>query len=54
MPQSKVSEVKSRMRDILFSNKLEKQIHPVSWLVRKFWPIPGWTDEELKKLEENN
>lgn len=29
-----------------------KKMRNVSWLVEKFWPIPGWTDETLAKLKE--
>lgn len=31
------------------------QKRPLSWLLEKFWPIPGWTQEqldEIKKLEK--
>jgi len=31
----------------------DKQIHPVSWLVEKFYPVPGWSDEDLRKLKES-
>jgi hypothetical protein len=37
-------------RDLFFNNKWDKQIHPLSWLIKKFWPIKGWTDEDLAKL----
>lgn len=26
--------------------------HPLSWLVEKFWPVEGWTDEDLAQLKE--
>jgi ribosomal protein L37E len=26
-------------------------IHPLSWLVEKFWPVPGWTEAELAELK---
>ena len=26
-----------------------KAIHPLSWLVEKFWPVPGWTEADLKE-----
>jgi glycosyltransferase involved in cell wall biosynthesis len=41
-------------RDLFFNNKLPNQIHPISWLVEKFWPVKGWTDEDLAKLKGNN
>ena len=44
---------KENVRKLLWSGKWEKQIHPVSWLVEKFWPVKGWTEEDLKKLKDN-
>ena len=43
---------KSYARDLFFNNKWSKQIHPLSWLLERFWPIPGWNDEELAKAQE--
>ena len=28
-----------------------KQIYPASWLVEKFWPVKGWTQEALDNLK---
>jgi len=39
------------LREIFFNNKWEKQIHPLHWLVEKFWPIPGWSEKDLAKLK---
>jgi len=44
MPKSKVDEAKSRMRDMLYGNKLPHQVRPLSWLIEKFWPVPGWEE----------
>lgn len=44
---------KAFARDLFFNDKWEKQVRPLSWLVEKFWPVPGWTDEDLKKLKAN-
>lgn len=44
-------EAKKRVTDAVYNYKLPKQIYPVSWLVQKFWPVPGWTQEELTKLK---
>jgi len=30
----------------------DKAIHPLSWLLEKFWPVPGWTEEELVAQKE--
>jgi hypothetical protein len=35
----------------IFSNKWDKAIHPLSWLVERFWPVPGWKQEDLDKLK---
>ncbi len=46
-------KTKKNVKDFLWSGKWEKQIHPVSWLVEKFWPVKGWTEDDLEKLKEN-
>jgi glycosyltransferase involved in cell wall biosynthesis len=50
-PGKKVEAAKSYARDLFFNNKWPKQVHRLSWLVEKFWPIPGWTDEDLKRIQ---
>lgn len=45
-------KTKDNVKEIIWNNKLPNQIHPLSWLLEKFWPVPGWTEEDLKKLEE--
>lgn len=40
-------------KELFFGNKWEKQIYPLSWLVEKFWPVKGWTEEDLEKLKAN-
>jgi len=54
-PQSgrQVQENKKRVKDLFWNNKWPKQIHPLSWLVEKFWPVPGWTEEQLKNLKSS-
>jgi len=47
-----VQGAKHRAKDIFFNMKWEKQTKPLSWLVEKFWPVKGWTDEDLKNLKE--
>lgn len=46
-------KAKNYARNLFFNNNWDKQIHPLSWLVEKFWPVPGWTSEDLMKLKEN-
>lgn len=49
--QSKIDKAKAIAKDTFFNNKWEKQERPLSWLVERFWPIPGWTDEDLAKIK---
>jgi ribosomal protein L37E len=53
-PQSgrQAGQTKKQVRDLFFNNKWPKAIHPLSWLVEKFWPINGWQQEDLDKLKE--
>jgi glycosyltransferase involved in cell wall biosynthesis len=44
---------KNYARDLFFNNKWPQQIYPLSWLVEKFWPVKGWTEEQLQRLKEN-
>lgn len=50
--QNKVNEAKAKAKAQFFQGRLENQIHPLSWLVEKFWPVYGWTDADLQKLKE--
>lgn len=47
-----VGFAKQKAKEIFFNNKFEKQIKPLSWLLDKFYPIKGWTDEDIKKIKE--
>jgi len=49
---SQVQNAKKRAKDIFFNNKWVKQEKPLLWLIEKFWPVKGWTDEDLQKLKE--
>jgi glycosyltransferase involved in cell wall biosynthesis len=52
-PQSgkQVQHAKKYAKELFFENKWPKQIYPLSWLVEKFWPVPGWTQEQLDNLK---
>jgi glycosyltransferase involved in cell wall biosynthesis len=50
-PGTAVQAAKAKARDLFFNNKWEGAIRPLSWLVEKFWPVPGWTDEDLERLK---
>ncbi len=46
-------KAKRYAKNLFFDNNWPKQIRPLSWLVEKFWPIKGWTDDDLQKLKNN-
>jgi len=48
---SAVSHAKKTAKDLFFAGTWEKQIRPLSWLIEKFWPVPGWKPEDLAKLK---
>lgn len=45
------NKAKQLSKKIWFDNLWPKQIYPLSWLLEKFWPVPGWTEEEFAKLK---
>ncbi len=52
-PASGRSTEKAKLyaRDLFFNNKWPKAKRPLSWLIRKFAPVPGWDEEKIKQLE---
>lgn len=50
---NQVQNAKRKAHDLFFNNKWEKQIHPISWLVEKFWPVNKWVQEDLDKLKRD-
>lgn len=47
-----VERAKRKVWEFFFGGKFKQQIYPVSWLVERFMPVPGWTPESLQKLKE--
>lgn len=47
-----VQATKKKTWQFFLNGTWDKQIHPVSWLVEKFWPVKGWTEEDLKRLKK--
>lgn len=50
--QGQVDYAREKVKDLFFNNKWKKQIYPLSWLVEKFWPVRGWSDDDLRALQE--
>lgn len=52
-----VENARKMAKELFFNQKWPKAIHPMSWLVEKFWPIKGtgfeWTKRDLQKLKES-
>jgi hypothetical protein len=44
-------ETKNKVKEYFWNMRHPKQIYPVSWLVEKFYPVPGWSDEDLEELK---
>ena len=51
LSERQVSHAKKMAKDIFFNAKWNKAIHPLWWLLEKFWPVPGWTHEDLARLK---
>lgn len=45
--------VKKRIWHQILKGRLVDQKHKPSWLVEKFWPVPGWDKESLEKLKKD-
>lgn len=53
LPGNQVGNAKNMAKSLFMSGNWEKQILPLSWLLKKFWPVPGWTEESLNALDSN-
>jgi len=51
--QRDIDKARRVSRDIWLKNAWPGQTRPLSWLVDKFWPVPGWSDADLRKLKES-
>lgn len=49
-----VGHAKKTVREIFFNNAWPLQKYSLSWLLEKFWPIPGWTEEQLIELKKKD
>lgn len=50
LPASQVEHAKQYAREQFFQGRWPKAARPLSWLLRRFWPVPGWTEEQLNAL----
>lgn len=48
------AHAKNHARELFFNNRWPKQVRPLSWLLEKFWPVPGWTELQLVEMKRNS
>lgn len=48
---AQTSKAKELNKKIWFDNLWPLQTRPLSWLLEKFWPVPGWTEEQFATLK---
>jgi hypothetical protein len=49
---NQVQRAKSLARDLFFGNNWPLQKRPLSWLLERFWPVPGWPDADLAAIKK--
>lgn len=50
--QSDINAARKYSRDLWVNNRWPKQKYPLSWLLERFWPVPGWEQEDLDVQKE--
>lgn len=50
--EKEIQKTKKYINEKFWNARHSKQIHPVSWLLEKFCPVPGWTDGDIEKLKK--
>jgi len=48
-----VARTKAKIRKQVWLGKLPGQKLPLSWLIKRFMPIPGWDEEKIKELKKS-
>ena len=43
---------KKKAKELFFNGKFEGQVRPLSSMIEHFWPIPGWSDQDLTQLKQ--
>lgn len=51
MPGRMAGTAKKKARELFYGGKFPGQIHPLSWLIEKFYPVPGWSDDDIAQLK---
>ncbi len=48
-----VQRTKNKVKDLFWNNKWDRSVRPLSWLIERFMPVPGWTQQDLDNLKKN-
>ena len=53
-PQSgkQVDAAKKRAKEVFFNQTFKGQAKPLKWLVEKFKPVKGWSDDDIAELKD--
>lgn len=49
-PASQVDRARRRSLELWKADAWPGAVRPLSWLLEKFWPVPGWTEEQRAAL----
>ena len=50
--QRQIDKARKFSRNLWLNNAWPMQKRPLSWIIEKFWPVPGWKDENLQKQKD--
>ncbi len=54
LSQQAVNRAKAYSKNLWLNDKWPGAIHNLRWLVDKFWPVDGWTEEDRNKLNDKS
>lgn len=49
-----VSHAKKTAKELFINGNWKGAKYPLSWLLDKFWPVPGWKEEERSAIRERS
>lgn len=50
--ESDQARARQYSRDLWFNDRWDGQVRPLRWLIEKFWPVKGWTEEQRNALPD--
>lgn len=52
-PNPGIEQARAHSRHLWLGNNWPGAVHPFSWLLEKYWPVPDWTEEDLDRLKKS-